>query len=143
MKGPVIFISILICLSILACKNEKHYSTWSVNGENFSTCEIEQFEGKASSVLSTINKKNGFSLTTIYFIAETRYLSGHNPPGICAVFYYKGNTYITKPGMRPPVVIISRAGKDRIQTLSLTSEWFVNRTSANDSVLISAALSEP
>lgn len=146
MKKAKLLACTIICLCFVACKKEKRYSTWNVNGEGFSTNEVEEVVGKAQSVLYTNSKENGFSLNSMHFYggASSDIGCGSDPSDVCVIFYSKGKTYTAKPITPAPVITISNPNNDdRKKTLSMSPTWFVNTTSADDTVLISAILSEP
>jgi hypothetical protein len=87
--------AVLIYLCIAACKKGNRYWVWNVNGEDFSTNEVEEVEGKARSALSTINKENGFGLTTMYFDEGTTYIGCNSPdPSLMCVVFITGASLI-------------------------------------------------
>ncbi len=147
MSKNVSLICLLICFFLFACKKEKQYCTWTVNGESFSTNEGETSIGKAVSRFSSLNHDNqnyfriGFNVG--YLPTDGQYKIAYNVPGSIFAgisFYYKGIFYTSSPFTENYLVASSNKDKARY---SLPSTWFVNYDNHNDSVLIQGTFNEP
>lgn len=149
MKNKIAIIPILLLVLISACdkKSKKQYSNWNVNGENFSTNDVEATIGKAVTALDAKDLKNRFNLVfNIGFELPTSGTFDLNTfaPGqqLCGLgFYFHGKFYYHTPNKVGKLYASEVDGKARY---TLPPSWFVYYDSiATDSVLISAELNEP
>ncbi len=64
MNKNVSLICLVICFFLFACKKEnKVFSTWSVNGKEYSSSDVIASVGKAIAILGSNDISNRFSLT--------------------------------------------------------------------------------
>jgi hypothetical protein len=147
MKNVILLLSTLTCLYLAACKKEILHSTWTVNGDGFSTNKVAARESKGSSGLETDDKENGFSMgRRIYGLPgpgvhqiSIDYQS-NNPMLLFVSFYYKGAHYSLSPNNSGSLIATAINAKMHYE---MPAAWFKNYTNPLDSVLISATLIQP
>ena len=149
MKNKFILPFLLITLSLAACgkKDKKQFSTWTVNGENFSSNEVEASLGKVICALSSNDFNNRFSFgfaVGVELPKQGNFLISHvknyDPDKVVLSFYYKGNFMIIAPSQNTAVVATNNNGKAQY---TLPPTWYIYFENPSDSVLISGAFNEP
>jgi hypothetical protein len=149
MKNKFVIPLLLITLFSAACskKDKKQYSTWNVNGENFSSNDVTGELGKAISILSSNDINNRFSFG--FAIAaelpkEGSFVISHvkndAPDKVVLSFYYNGNFMKIAPSQNTAIVAANNKGKAQY---TLPPTWYVYFENQNDSVLISGIFNEP
>lgn len=142
-------IALLFTLAFTACskKGKNQYSTWNVNGENFSSNEVIATIGKVQSALSTNDFNNRFVLA--FSIVGGLPTSGTFElntitPGVqeCGInFYVHGKFYYHTTSKLGKLFASEEKGKAKY---TLPPSWFVSyENPTTDSVLISGEFKEP
>lgn len=149
MKGILKLSIVLIALLFSACnKNGKNrYSQWSVNGEDFSTKDVEAIIGKGACILTNNDKQNGFFL--IFRSSGSlpdqgaylmKYLSNPQSGIVSIGIYYNGQIYT--PSQTPEMYLEPHPFNEKAQ-YNINQTWFINYNVSSDSVLVSATFNEP
>jgi hypothetical protein len=146
MKRVTLLVCTISCLCLIACKKEILHSTWTVNGEGFSTNKVAETKGKGGSGLHTDDKENGFTMGWgLYSIPGTgvhqiSLEQSNNPALLRVTFYYKGAYYSLSPNNDDSLIATAINEKMHYE---MPAVWFKNHTNSLDSVLISATLIQP
>ncbi|HET8572645.1 MAG TPA: hypothetical protein VFL76_02130 [Edaphocola sp.] len=138
-----LMVALLLLTTVYSCKKDKRkaFSTWSVNGQKFSTNDVRLDFGKAIYILSTNNfdrDSNGFLIV----INGGGVLPAHRldcPTDMCFKIRYKANYYVGKlPGR------VTSSYNNHRNSFNLNETWFYKMNyTAEDSVLVKGVFSEP
>lgn len=143
-KLMLLFFSALTLL--LGCKKKPPYSYWTVNGDSFSSNDVDATIGKAVAIFGSNGISNSFSISYYggYFpVNDTLLINPGNGPdlsGIHISFYYNTKFLIISPNTKSYLEASEQKNK---AIYHLHPTWFVNYDNANDSVLISGTFNEP
>ncbi|RZK73299.1 MAG: hypothetical protein EOO85_17625 [Pedobacter sp.] len=131
----------------MKCGKRKPYSTWKVNGIEYSSNNVEAVVGKAVAILAS-HEYNRFDIS---FSGNYLPQSGNWPirklhanlqsPDSVTIYFYEG-TKIFKPSFNESTRLraVEYNGKSQV---TLPPTWFVDYYNDTDSVLIEGTFNEP
>ena len=138
-----------LCLLLAACGKEAQYSTWTVNGEGFSTNRTEVMEAyrQGLSGLAGGELENRFSIdfnfgelpsSGKYIIHYVR-SNTHYYEALIG-FWYNSNPFYPSPSEEKYLEASQKNGK---VSYHMPPTWFINGRNSNDSVLVEGTFKEP
>jgi hypothetical protein len=149
MNRIILSVCIMVCIGIVSCKKGKQYSTWNINGEDFSANNVGVFIVDSEFCYLTNNDTNNQFLVGFFNTGSrlpvngtfklNTYPAGATPD--CDVqFHYKGKTYhptFTNTG------VIHASSINEKASYTLPASWFIPISNLGDSVLIEGTFNEP
>lgn len=141
----VIVILIVIAFSACTKAEKKQFSYWKINGQDYSSNNVESSLGKPSATISC-HEVNRFDLYFFksYFPTSGTWLMvrdvNHNTELVSMNFYLGSKVYIISVNENKYLIASLKNNKAQY---SLPPTWFTNYNNFNDSVLVEGTFNQP
>ena len=141
---------ILLVITLFGCKKveKKQFSYWKINGQEYSSNNVEANSGKAIAIISSHDSDYRFNLTfyNLSFYPTDRYFflereNASQNPSIATLSFFHNNKYY---GIDNDTTRLTSSSINGKASYHLPKVWYSHyENGLKDSILIEATINEP